>query len=233
MQRTIIILGMHRSGTSALAGILQQNGVYLGEVSQSNPYNLKGNRESRVIIKLHEQLFDVNGGSWDNPPDSISWDTASYETMRAFISTFEQHEVWGFKDPRTVFTLAEWLHEVPRAELVGIFRNPALVAHSLYKRNGIAIQDGYTLWYRYNQKLIEAHNTRTFPIIEFTPSPQQFLSGIRRLLSEMHFDPGPEVLSFYDPALVHAQESSTHPLPSNVSSLFNTLRQMSLNQSKP
>lgn len=44
---TVLILGMHRSGTSCLAGSLQEAGLYLGEVNTAAPHNAKGNRESR------------------------------------------------------------------------------------------------------------------------------------------------------------------------------------------
>ena len=53
----ILILGMHRSGTSCLAGSLQQQGVYLGEVHEWNPHNLKGNRENPHIMALNEGLL--------------------------------------------------------------------------------------------------------------------------------------------------------------------------------
>jgi len=43
---TVAILGMHRSGTSCLAGSLQELGLYLGEVYDQNPHNPRGNREN-------------------------------------------------------------------------------------------------------------------------------------------------------------------------------------------
>ena len=41
----VVILGMHRSGTSCLTGSLQDKGLYLGQVSQRGTFNKKGNRE--------------------------------------------------------------------------------------------------------------------------------------------------------------------------------------------
>ena len=66
--QSILILGMHRSGTSCLAGSLQEAGLYLGEVNTTAPHNAKGNRESRTIVALHDGLLQANGGAWDAPP---------------------------------------------------------------------------------------------------------------------------------------------------------------------
>lgn len=64
---------MHRSGTSCLAGSLQHNGLYLGDVHTWNPYNVKGNRENEKIINLNDDVMKFSGGSWDNPPTEIKW----------------------------------------------------------------------------------------------------------------------------------------------------------------
>ena len=44
--RVVCVLGMHRSGTSCLAGSLEQQGLFLGETNTRGPFNLRGNRES-------------------------------------------------------------------------------------------------------------------------------------------------------------------------------------------
>ena len=57
--RVVAVLGMHRSGTSALAGSLEQHGLFLGRVSTSNPHNPKGNRESAEVRRLNEDVLRV------------------------------------------------------------------------------------------------------------------------------------------------------------------------------
>ena len=66
--RTICVLGMHRSGTSCLAGTLEQAGVFLGEVATQNPFNLKGNRENGTIRGLNGGVLADNGAEWNRPP---------------------------------------------------------------------------------------------------------------------------------------------------------------------
>jgi len=73
VSKALVILGMHRSGTSAIAGSLEDCGVYLGDVNSCSPDNLKGNRELREVITLNEDLLKSAGGSWFSPPEKITW----------------------------------------------------------------------------------------------------------------------------------------------------------------
>jgi len=66
--RIVAVLGMHRSGTSWLAGSLQDLGLEMGEVSTRDPHNLKGNRESPVLMEIHDGVLVDSGGSWKRPP---------------------------------------------------------------------------------------------------------------------------------------------------------------------
>src|SRR3989442_910928 len=60
--RIIAVLGMHRSGTSCLVGLLEQAGGFPGGVSRKNPANVKGNGEKPRITAVHHELLKVNGG---------------------------------------------------------------------------------------------------------------------------------------------------------------------------
>ena len=71
MKHFLIITGMHRSGTSFLARILNVHGVYLGELEelisnewQSRYDNPKGHWEHRKIVELAEKTLNLNKGSW-------------------------------------------------------------------------------------------------------------------------------------------------------------------------
>ncbi len=84
--RIIIILGMHRSGTSALTGSLEKAGVTLGNVKQYSDDNRKGSRESPRIMALHEDIFQRNSGSWRNPEVSTEWSPIHIQRKRLRIS---------------------------------------------------------------------------------------------------------------------------------------------------
>ena len=67
----ICILGMHRSGTSSLAGCLQEAMLGLGDVVESAPHNLKGNRENLAIRGLNDDFLAYSNGAWDRPPERL------------------------------------------------------------------------------------------------------------------------------------------------------------------
>ncbi len=62
---------MHRSGTSAVAGTIQDHGVKLGPVSEQARFNARGNREIRELNQLHNAILKRSGGSWWDPPGQV------------------------------------------------------------------------------------------------------------------------------------------------------------------
>ena len=70
--RTLLaVLGMHRSGTSATAGILQELGIELGPVSERARFNARGNREIRELNQLHNAILEptaARGGTLPTLP---------------------------------------------------------------------------------------------------------------------------------------------------------------------
>ena len=69
--RIYAVLGMHRSGTSWLAGSLEERGLALGEVNESAKYNAKGNRENSELQSLHAAVLRDSGGTWRDIPRRI------------------------------------------------------------------------------------------------------------------------------------------------------------------
>ena len=199
--RAIIILGMHRSGTSVLAGTLQEAGLDLGDVVRVAPHNRKGNRENRAIQHMQENLLETNGGSWSDVPNVVRWSDLHRAVRDEFIAGFRGASVWGFKDPRTLFTLDGWLEVLPHAELVGIFRQPVLVASSLQRRDGFTFEQGLDLWRRYNEKLLERHRARPFPLIEFHDDPELLREQLGHLCRSLRLPGGFRALRFFDDEL--------------------------------
>lgn len=199
-QRTIIMLGMHRSGTSTLAGSLEAGGVDLGVTNASSFDNVKGNRESRRIMIMHNDLLVRNGGSWHQPIQPLKWEPIHYAIRDLVIESYAESAIWGFKDPRTLFTLNGWLDVLPAAELVGIFRHPFFVAESLKRRNDMPYEQGLELWLNYNRVLLwYFNNLQEFPIIEFTQSNEAFKSQLNSLGEVLHLTDKCD--SFFEPSL--------------------------------
>ena len=171
---SILILGMHRSGTSCLAGSLQESGLYLGEVNTGAPHNAKGNRESRAIMDLQDDLLRANGGDWDAPPREVVWQPEHRARRDAIIATYPADQIWGFKDPRTLLTLEGWLEVLPSVRFVGTFRHPLAVAASLHARNQFSVEKSLALWAVYNQRLLENHRRFGFPMVCFDWPPERY-----------------------------------------------------------
>lgn len=133
------VLGMHRSGTSALAGSLQEKGLALGAVNESAQFNKKGNRESFLLQHIQENVLKASGGSWQDPPATVIWPGRERDRLRAFIADMNaEYDRWGFKDPRTLLLLDEWQQQIPEGiAFVGVYRHPISVAQSLAERNTI------------------------------------------------------------------------------------------------
>jgi hypothetical protein len=163
----VFVLGMHRSGTSCLAGCLERCGLFLGDVSRANEFNARGNHELGQIVQLHEEILAANGGSWREPPAQLAVSERHWEALTDIVTELGRDKPCGFKDPRTLLLIETWLEIVGPAMLVGTYRHPAAVAYSLARRNGLTALEAYYLWNAYNARLIKIHQEYRFPLIAF------------------------------------------------------------------
>ena len=73
IKKEVIILGMHRSGTSMIAGILECLGVNLGENQLGKQwFNPLGHFEDVDFLSLNKDILASAGGSWDQPPSNTA-----------------------------------------------------------------------------------------------------------------------------------------------------------------
>ncbi|HKJ88779.1 MAG TPA: sulfotransferase [Gammaproteobacteria bacterium] len=147
-ERPIIVIGMHRSGTSMLAGLLREAGIYTGRV-------LGRNDEAFYFRTLNRWLLAQSGGSWIHPQPirELLEDAPSRELAREYLEASLKgpralsywgvrgllpfrRPSWGWKDPRTTFTLPLWLDLFPEARVLNMERHGVDVAESLFVRRG-------------------------------------------------------------------------------------------------
>lgn len=175
----IVVLGMHRSGTSCLAGSLEEAGLHLGEVNTEAPHNARGNRENRTIMDLHDEVLAANGGSWDVPPPLVTWSDEHRARRDEIIATYPSDVVWGFKDPRSLLLLDGWIEALPGLRFVGTFRHPAAVAASLAARNHFDAARSHAIWLAYNRRLIDYHARFGFPLVSFDWPHERYLDALK------------------------------------------------------
>lgn len=213
---------MHRSGTSSLAGSLQEAGLHLGNVITAAPHNLKGNRENKRIMDLHEAVFEHSGGSWDAPPARVMWSDTHRAERASILDSYRDAPVWGFKCPRTLFILDFWREVLPEITFVGTLRHPQLVADSLFRRNGATMEKWLGLWADYAERLIALHTAQPFPIVRFDVGEEAYRRSLRHVIAMLDL-PGRESLQFFEPGLRHDEPSSSANLPDRVKRLYESL----------
>lgn len=145
----LLVLGMHRSGTSAIAGALAVLGVPLGSrLIDAGPDNLSGYWEQRDAVLLDEHLLRAFEMDWDDPRelpshwlDSAAATQAGGEIRTLAADEFRHAPLWALKDPRLCRLLPLWRRELaavgvqPAALLV--LRHPDEIAASLLARDAL------------------------------------------------------------------------------------------------
>lgn len=228
--RPIIVLGMHRSGTSCLAGCLQAAGLHLGEVHTANMHNLKGNRENQVVMDLNDALLAANGGSWHHPPDKVEWTDASRARREPALAAIARDGPWGFKDPRTLLTLDGWLERLDRAELVASYRHPSAVAASLAARPpGFSAAHWFRLWRRYNRLLLALADARIVHMVSYDWSAPVYLDAITDLAEQLRLPDPARAGEFFDDSLRHrAGEAASEPPPEDLVEIYARLEALAM-----
>jgi hypothetical protein len=156
--RLVFVLGMHRSGTSALSGLLAQSGLSApADPMPPTPANPKGYWESLAILKANEQLFARIERQWSSSlPLALDWvftDVARdwrSNLIDALALSFAEAPLPVIKDPRFCLLLAglePWFQSglIEFAFLIPI-RHPFEVANSLHQAEQLGSVEALRLW---------------------------------------------------------------------------------------
>ena len=149
--KSVIVLGMHRSGTSAITGAIGSLGAELGP-----PKRLQHHWENFALRVFNERLLSLGNGSWDAPPPREWLDQPAVrsllpEARELVAEQFGDAETVVWKDPRTCVTLPFWREVFDEDPVfVLIYRHPSEVAASLTSRNSFGPGHAYAIWERYN-----------------------------------------------------------------------------------
>ena len=177
--RAVVVLGMHRSGTSALARGLAVLGVDLGEqLLDGLDDNPDGYFEDRQVVATSQHLLQALDIDWDGVAlvTADRWHQPTVQQLQGEIvaalgQRFEGRPLWGFKDPRLLRTLPFWCDVLQQlavdARFVLAVRNPLSVAHSLLRRNGIALEKGMLLWLVHWVPYLELLRGRSAVVVDY------------------------------------------------------------------
>ncbi len=153
MRPPVLIVGAHRSGTTATARALEILGLQLGQCLDSH-------REPKGLQQLHEHYLEQLGAAWHNPApfleslktsdgerNCVEYLRANTEEKLPSILGYGNNPrglwlrarrnfgaVWGWKEPRTTLFAPAWLKIFPDARIVHIIRHPMAAAISIRER---------------------------------------------------------------------------------------------------
>lgn len=219
----IIVLGMHRSGTSALTGCLDILGVSLGApLMPANYDNERGYFELAEVVTIHDELLGSFGASaldltklpanWASQPTARGAQERLYDVLRR---NFDGKPLWGVKDPRLCVLLPLWepllrdLNVEPRYVLM--LRSPWEVAKSLEARNGLETWESLDLWVEHvaaAERRSRALRRAVTTFDRFLAAPEMELSYLAEILGiawpRALDDPVREELhAFLEPSIRH------------------------------
>ncbi len=228
MPTAICILGVSRSGTSAVTRILNLQGVHVGsteDLMPAAPDNPRGFWERNDVFDFHERLLaELSRGWYSSSILHDGWESAPKiapfrEELEGLVEEqFGGRELWAWKDPRTALVLPLWRNVLDELGIslrcLVVVRNPLDVARSLAQRNQFSISQGLGLWFDHTLGLL-AHSAGTRRgFISFEAMARDWRGSIDRACRQMDLElaePEESVLrlieGFFDPQLVH--QSST------------------------
>ena len=165
----VVVLGMHRSGTSALAGLLHELGIEMGPSLMSGraDENERGFWEHEKIVSIHDRLLAHFGSGWSDPgPLPQDWVSREFsrqcqdEICEVLEQDFGSRPLWALKDPRMCRLLPLWMPVFDRLDIEPLFlfivRNPLEVAASLQRRDKISSDHALLLWLQHNLAAVES-----------------------------------------------------------------------------
>ncbi len=195
MPRQLLVLGMHRSGTSAIAGLLARLGAHVGaseDLLKNDLANPVGYFERLDVLRLNQQLLarhaadayqighlPLGAANWFDEPDLA-------DEARNLIARLDAQGLWLAKDPRFCLTLPFWRRAGLRAiAAIIVVRDPAEVARSLEARDRLSLPYALALWERYYVEAL--NNTRGAPrvLVSYNDLMQNPTSTVHRLLTSL------------------------------------------------
>lgn len=217
----LVVLGMHRSGTSLLARMCNLLGADIGpDVLPPAPDNPAGFWEHRRIVELNDRILGTLGLAWNDPfslPEgwtaNASVQTLAGKARQIVGEDFADSEIPVIKDPRLCRLVPLW---GPLLESSGFFprylivsRSPLDVERSLASRNGFPPARSYLLWLHH---MLEAeHATRGQPraFLSYEALLRDWRSSLRTSWERLDLawpdtgSFGPEIDAFLNPELRH------------------------------
>jgi GT2 family glycosyltransferase/glycosyltransferase involved in cell wall biosynthesis len=164
----IVIIGMHRAGTSALARVCSLRGAALPhQLLPANQGNVSGYWEPRGITELNERILDYYDLSWDDPfapgclPAPVNMPPQFVAEARQLLEEeYGDAPLFVLKDPRCTLLQAFWQQVLASSDIrmcaVVMMRPWVEVVDSLVRRDGTDPASAALLYVAYGVEAAKA-----------------------------------------------------------------------------
>ena len=159
--KCLIIVGMHRSGTSLTASVLSKSGLDVGsDLLGSGIGNQEGHFENLDFVDFHRKVLAEKEQHPDGWKSEKIKGLEKYEEEALRLLNKNKSEQWGWKDPRTCLFLDFWEGFLPEAKYLIVYRSPWEVIDSLFRRStDVDILNNPMLavnaWVEYNKLILD------------------------------------------------------------------------------
>jgi hypothetical protein len=238
----VCLVGMHRSGTSLCANVLQALGVDMAEGAGASPDNARGHWERACVNDLNDQVFALFARGWASASHALAlplhWrEDPRVQNIGQALLDFVAPRVaascaagvtWGVKDPRIARLLPLWRQVFLGANVAPRFvicvRDPAQVARSLHVRDHFTREHAEYRWLIYNTDAVAGIGPDPVCVIPYEHWFERPLETAARLATWAGVAaPQPEALSaIIDASLRHdgQDEQRARPLARRLHRLF-------------
>lgn len=206
MNAPIFVLGCHRSGSSAVAGLLHQAcGVSMGELMPPTGDNPMGYFEALGVVDAHRDLLAQMERDWTCPPSTFRPDLLDLSALKEQVDIHTKLPgVWAMKDPRSMFLLPAWSHlGVDRVRLIAVVRLPADTVKSIERRDHIRQDRAELIVEAYLGRLLEIARKVPLPVVHFPGDGDSLVGQVRDLAASLGLPWDQEAArAFFDESLV-------------------------------
>lgn len=189
----VLILGMHRSGTSLVSAIVNKLGIFGGDeqiLERSAEWNPKGYWEYRRFTQANNRILAELGARWNRVTgldDTLFSVHAAkiagiFAKLEADFRRFGEHPDWVIKDPRLCLLLPVWRGFLSNPLAVVVVRDPIEVAVSLQKRNRMPLVAGIALWEFYMKSALRHSRHMPRVLVDYNAllqDPDREISALR------------------------------------------------------
>ncbi len=220
-RKAVVILGMHRSGTSTASGMLYILGLDLGKaVMGGNKTNSKGFFENSRIMLFNNDLFRKLHVNWHNTmslreewwrSDELQLEKEQMKML--ILDDYHKARPLLFKDPRICVLLPLYLEVFEMMEIDPFFiltcRNPDEVAESLKKRDSFSHDKSVRIWTDHMLKAEKYSRNRSRMFIDYEDILSDPLASLGKIQSAVSLDlplsqeVNEQIIHFVEPALNH------------------------------